>query len=78
MTSVLDNTVKVANYIGVCKKNGIQLLPPDINSGAGPFTVEGEAIRYGMYAIKSVGRPTIDSIVAERKNDSRSRLKKKK
>ncbi len=68
MTSVLDNTVKVANYIGVCKKNGIQLLPPDINSGAGPFTVEGEAIRYGMYAIKSVGRPTIDSIVAERKN----------
>ena len=66
MTSVIDNTAKVAGYIGVCRANGIEVLPPDVNQGDGRFSTTGDSIRYGMYAIKSVGRPTIDAICAER------------
>ena len=66
MTSVIDNSTKVSEYIQVCSGMGIQVLPPDINCGDGPFTVDGGAIRYGMYAIKSVGRPVIDFIRQER------------
>ena len=66
MTSVIDNSTKVSEYIQVCRGMGIQVLPPDINCGDGPFTVDGGAIRYGMYAIKSVGRPVIDFIRQER------------
>ena len=66
MTSVIDNSTKVSEYIQVCRGMGIQVLPPDINCGDGPFIVDGGAIRYGMYAIKSVGRPVIDFIRQER------------
>ena len=66
MTSVIDNSTKVSEYIQVCRSMGIQVLPPDINCGDGPFTVDGGSIRYGMYAIKSVGRPVIDFIRQER------------
>lgn len=67
MTSVLDNSGKVAEYIMVCRDMGIQVLPPDINEGQGKFAVSDGKIRYGMYAIKSIGRPVVDYIVEERK-----------
>lgn len=71
MTSVIDNSKKVSEYILVCRQMGIELLPPDINQGQSGFSVitEGDhkAIRYALNAIKAVGRPVIDSIVEERK-----------
>lgn len=67
MTSVIDNSAKAAEYLLHCKELGISVLPPDINVGQGEFTAEGNAVRYGLYAIKSLGRPVIDSIIAERK-----------
>ena len=67
MTSVIDNPDKCAEYILHCRDMKIDILPPSVNSGDGPFTTEGNAIRYGMYAVKSVGRGVIDGIVAERK-----------
>ena len=67
MTSVLDNSSKVAEYIMVCRDMGIAVLPPDINQGQGKFAVSCGQIRYGMYAIKSIGRPVVDFIIEERK-----------
>ena len=66
MTSVIDNSAKVANYIIVCKNMGIKILPPDINTGIRGFSVDHGAIRYSLSAIKSVGGNVIDSIVNER------------
>ncbi len=66
MTSVLDNQSKVSVYIHTCRQMGIRLLPPDVNCGEGRFTTSGKEIRFGMYAIKSIGRPVIDAILAER------------
>jgi DNA polymerase-3 subunit alpha len=71
MTSVLDNTSKVSEYILACRNMNIQILPPDINEGEGRFSVSDNAIRYGLSAIKSIGRPVIDSIVIERKERGR-------
>ena len=67
MTLVLDNTSKVSEYIYTCRQMGIAILPPDINEGEGGFSVSGQAIRYGLSAIKSIGRPVIDAIVEDRK-----------
>ena len=67
MTSVIDNSAKAAEYLFHCKDMGIQVLPPDINVGCGEFTAEGENVRYGLYAIKALGRPVIDKIIEERK-----------
>ena len=67
MTSVIDNPSKVSEYILSCRKMGIQILPPDINCGEGAFSVDGNSIRYGLSAIKSVGKPVIRAIVEERK-----------
>ena len=66
MTSVIDNPNKVAEYIYSCKEMGIKLLPPDINKGYGDFSVDGSNIRYGLAAIKSIGRSVIEDILAER------------
>jgi DNA polymerase-3 subunit alpha len=66
MTSVIDNAGKVAEYIYTCRQMGIQILPPDINTGEGRFSVDGAYIRYGLAAIKSIGRPVIEAIVKER------------
>ena len=66
MTSVIDNPGKVSEYIYTCRQMGIKILPPDINVGEGRFSVDGGNIRYGLAAIKSIGRPVIDAIVAER------------
>ena len=67
MTSVIDNSAKAAEYLYSCKEMGIKVLPPDINVGQGQFTAEGDHIRYGLYAIKALGRPVIDRIIAERR-----------
>ena len=67
MTSVIDNSAKAAEYLNHCKELDIDVLPPDINAGWGEFTAEGPNVRYGLYAIKSLGRPVIDKIVEERK-----------
>lgn len=69
MTSVIDNPSKVAEYIYTCRQMGIKLLPPDINDGFATFTVSGENIRYGLSAIKGLGRPVIDALVQERKEN---------
>ena len=66
MTSVLDSAVKISGYIAECKEMGIPVLPPDINHSDDPFTVEGDAIRFGLGAIKNVGRGLIRSMVAKR------------
>ena len=66
MSSVIDNSTKVANYIQVCKSMGIKILPPDINKGERDFSVDGDSIRFALSAIKSVGGPVIDAIVEER------------
>ena len=66
MTSVIDNPGKVAEYILACRQMGIAILPPDINVGESSFSVDGGSIRYGLSAIKSIGRPVIDLIVRER------------
>ena len=67
MTSVIDNPGKVAEYIYSCRQMGIKILPPDINRGVGNFSVDNGNIRYGLAAIKSIGRPVIESIIEERK-----------
>jgi len=69
MTSVIDNAGKVAEYIYTCRQMGIKILPPDINTGEGNFSVSGNNILYGLSAIKSVGRPVIEAIVAEREKN---------
>lgn len=66
MTSVIDNSSKVSEYIMVCRSMGIELLPPDINEGYAGFSVSGGAIRYGLSAIKSIGKNVIDAIVRNR------------
>ena len=66
MTSVIDNPGKVAEYILTCRQMGISILPPDINEGEPGFSVSGNAIRYGLTAIKGVGHPVADAVLAER------------
>ena len=69
MTSVIDNTRKVSEYIFTCRQMGIKVLPPDVNEGEGVFTAVGDNIRYGLYAIKSIGRPVVDLILQEREEN---------
>ncbi len=66
MTSVIDQPHKVYGYIYTCREMGIKVLSPDVNAGEGVFTTEDGAIRYGLYAIKSLGRNVVDTILRER------------
>ncbi len=66
MTSVIDSPKKVSEYILTCRNMGIALLPPNINQGAGGFSVSGDSIRYALTAIKGVGWAPIENIVEER------------
>ena len=66
MTSVLDSATKISGYIAECKELGIPTLPPDINHSDDPFTVDGDAIRFGLGAVKNVGHGLIRNIVAKR------------
>ena len=66
LTSVLDSSTKVAEYIAECKSMGIRLLPPDVNLSDADFTVDGENLRFGLVAIKGIGWGAIEELVAER------------
>ncbi|MCL2579183.1 MAG: DNA polymerase III subunit alpha [Oscillospiraceae bacterium] len=66
LTSILDSTDKVIDYIGECKKLGIAVLPPDINESGPSFTVVGDSIRFGLSAVKNLGRGLIRELCAER------------
>ena len=68
MTSVIDNSGKVSEYIQVCRQMGIRVLPPDINEGVSGFSVSGDSIRYGLSAIKSIGKPVIEAIIRQRED----------
>ena len=67
LSSVLDNQNKMAVYIGECQRLGIKVLPPDVNESNHGFSVTGGNIRYGLLAIKNLGRQFIDEIIAERR-----------
>ena len=66
MTSVIDNITKVSEYILSCRQMGMKILPPDINEGESGFSVHGDSIRYGLSAIKSVGKSVVAEIERER------------
>jgi DNA polymerase-3 subunit alpha len=66
LTSVLDNSDKIAGYIGECRDCSIALLPPDINRSYDFFTVEEGGIRFGLAAVKNIGRGFIQAVVRER------------
>ena len=66
LTSVLENSAKIAEYIAECRDMGIKLLPPDVNESGAHFTVSGSNIRYGLVAIKGMGWGAVDGLVAER------------
>ena len=66
LTSILDNSLKVAEYIAECKELGIAILPPDVNESDANFTVSGENLRFGLVAIKSIGWGAIEELMAER------------
>ena len=67
MTSVLDSAVKISAYIAECKELGIALLPPDINHSEDHFSVEEGGIRFGLGAVKNIGRGLIRSMAAKRR-----------
>ena len=69
LTSVLSNTNKVIEYIYTCRQMGIEILPPSVNEGESAFSVSNGKIRYGLSAIKSLGKPVIEAIVTERKTN---------
>lgn len=68
ISSVIDWTDKMVEYIKDLTDHGVKLLPPDINRSMAGFSVEGNAVRYGLLAIKNLGRNTISSIISERHN----------
>ncbi len=71
MTSVIDNTTKVSEYIMICRRMGIKILPPDINEGISSFSVKGNDIIYGLSALKSVGTSVIHAVVKEREENGK-------
>ena len=73
MTSVLDSASKISGYIAECKDMCIPVLPPDINSSVDNFSVEGDSIRFGLGAVKNVGRNLIRSMVSKRNEGGKFR-----
>ncbi len=67
LTSVLDSSEKVAEYIAECKEWKIPVLPPDVNQSQADFTVADGGIRFGLVAVKGVGRNVINSLLEERR-----------
>ncbi|MGN1050682.1 MAG: DNA polymerase III subunit alpha, partial [Acutalibacteraceae bacterium] len=68
MSSVLDNQNKLSVYINECQRMGISVLPPHVNYSYNGFTVVGDNIRFGLLAIKNIGKNVIEEIIEERKN----------
>ena len=74
MSSVMENVSKFSEYILNCRRMmNIAVLPPDINEGESGFSVSGGGIRYGLSAIKSVGKPVVDAILGERAKNGKFR-----
>jgi DNA polymerase-3 subunit alpha len=73
LTSETGNTAKVVKYIGECRERGVKVLPPDVNSSDWSFTPDGEAIRFGLGAIKNVGQSAAESVMAARREVGRFR-----
>ena len=71
LTSVLENTDKVIEYINECSEQNIRVLPPDINISSVGFTVNKDALNFGLLAVKNLGRSAIESITAEREANGR-------
>ena len=71
MTSVLDSSAKISEYMGECKQMGIAVLPPDVNESDDDFTVVPEGIRFGLAAVKNIGRGFIQKVMAERAENGR-------
>ncbi len=69
MTSVIDNASKVSEYIVTCRQMGIGILAPDVNESEAVFSVSGGSIRYGLNAIKSVGKPVLEGLLKEREKN---------
>ena len=69
LSSVLDNSTKIAEYIAECREMGIRLLPPDVNESFADFSVSGNDIRFGLVAIKSIGRSFINELISRREED---------
>ena len=69
LTSVLDNSVKISEYIAECRELGIKLLPPDVNESEANFSVSGENLRFGLAAIKGVGWAAVEKLTAEREKN---------
>jgi DNA polymerase-3 subunit alpha len=66
LSSEIDNTDKIAEYIAECRRIGIKILPPDVNESYSRFTVVGDSIRFGLAAVKNVGRGAVESIISAR------------
>ncbi len=66
LSSVLDNTDKVIEYIGECQKMGLKVLGPDVNKSESGFIWDGEGVRFGLLAVKNLGRGIIRDIISER------------
>ena len=71
ITSVLDNTSKIVEYIGECSKNSIKVLPPDINESFDKFAVKGNSIRFGLLGIKNVGEGFVKELIQEREENGK-------
>ena len=69
MTSCIDNASKVSEYSVTCRHMGIEILPPSINLSEGNFSVENNNIRYGLSAVKGIGRPVQEAVVEERRQN---------
>ena len=73
LTSVLDNAQKIAEYTAECRDLGLSLLPPDVNESVAGFSVSGKNLRFGLAAIKGIGRGAVGQLEAERKINGRFR-----
>jgi len=71
LSSEINNTDKIAEYIAECARMGIKILPPDVNESFARFTVVGDAIRFGLAAVKNVGGGAVDSIIVARQKGGR-------
>ncbi len=69
LTSVVGDSDKISDYIGKCRKMGISVLVPDINHSGAYFTVDGDNLRFGLAAVKNVGRALTENISAEREKN---------
>ena len=71
LSSVLDNTDKVIEYIGECQKMGVKVKGPDVNTSESGFTWQNNAVRFGLLAVKNIGKGLINDIVSERNNNGK-------